>query len=227
MLGAFQMNVLTKLAATAGLAMVLAGPVQAADGSVRPVNYTFPNGAQGFALTGHGGPINPGILVGFNPQPDPPGDTAAPTIDLSDRLTPVITNLAESQGWQFQLAITGFGDGSVIPLPTFNPDGFHSTRAVLGEHVFLIGLLFGPGVVDRGSLVGFNPQPDPPGDVLAGQFNFEGAADPFMAFRITMDGTPLSFTYDAVPEPTEWALLIMGFGLVGSVLRRRQAALPA
>jgi PEP-CTERM motif len=27
---------------------------------------------------------------------------------------------------------------------------------------------------------------------------------------------------NAVPEPTSWALMILGFGLVGSVLRRRQ-----
>jgi len=217
------MNVLTKWAVAAGLALALAGPVQAADGSVRPANALL-GGLPGFALSSHGGVVNPGVLVGFNPQPDPPGDGVRPTIDLSDPFNPVLTNPAESQGWQFILALTGMaGDGSVIPLPEFNPDGAHTTRAVLGDHVFLIGLLFGPGVVDRGSIAGFNPQPEPPGDVLAGQFNFEGRADPWMAFSITVDGTPLSFSY-GVPEPAEWALLITGFGLVGATLRRRRTA---
>ncbi|MDB5425103.1 MAG: hypothetical protein JWQ29_2519, partial [Phenylobacterium sp.] len=201
------MTLHTKLSAMAAALLLLAAGAAhaaAADGSVKPVNYLFPNGDPGFTLTGHGGPINPGVLVGFNPQPEPPGDVAAPTIDLSNPFAPVITHLAESQGWQFQLAITGFGDGSVIPLPTFSREGFHTTRALLGDHVFLIGLLFGPGAVDPGSLVGFNPQPDPPGDVLAGQFNFEGAADPFMAFTMEIDGHPISFSY-GVPEPSEWA----------------------
>ena len=31
----------------------------------------------------------------------------------------------------------------------------------------------------------------------------------------------------AVPEPTNWAMLITGFGLVGAVARRRRQALPA
>ncbi len=215
-------------AMAAGLLLLSAGAAHAAgDGSVKPVNFIFPNGKPGFALTSHGGVINPGILVGFNPQPDPPGDVGRPTIDLRDPFAPVITHPAESQGWQFLLALTGVaGDGSVIPLPTFSREGALSTRAVLGDHVFLIGLLFGPGIVNRGSLVGFNPQPDPPGDVLAGQFNFQGAADPFMAFTISEDGTPLSFNYAAggVPEPAEWALMLSGFGLIGAVLRRRRNA---
>jgi len=34
-----------------------------------------------------------------------------------------------------------------------------------------------------------------------------------------------NFTLTAVPEPASWAMLIMGFGLVGAVARRRRSAL--
>ena len=41
-------------------------------------NYTFPDGGAGLALQGflpaaQNNTYNPGVLVGFNPQPDPPG----------------------------------------------------------------------------------------------------------------------------------------------------------
>ena len=35
--------------------------------------YTFPDGSAGFEFRTSGGLTNPGVLVGFNPQPDPPG----------------------------------------------------------------------------------------------------------------------------------------------------------
>ncbi len=39
------------------------------------------------------------------------------------------------------------------------------------------------------------------------------------------DGTGVSFVVSQVPEPTSWALMIAGFGLVGVASRRRVAAL--
>src|SRR3954469_15607583 len=86
---------LSAVAAFAAVAL-LAGAAQAGDGSVRP-NYKFSDGAAGFRLQTHGGPINPGVFVGFNPQPEPPGDfkpTAlnsykTSSLDLSDAFAPI------------------------------------------------------------------------------------------------------------------------------------------
>lgn len=82
---------------------------------------------------------------------------------------------------------------------------------------------------------------------MTGSFNFIGSSDGnFAAFDLhdlsaysgvtsivitNNDGAGLAydrFSFDtAVPEPQSWALLIAGFGLVGTTMRRRKAALPA
>lgn len=55
-------------------------------------NYVFPDGSGGFALTSRGGVVNPGVLVGFNPQPDPPG-TPPTDISFSNSTNPVLSQL--------------------------------------------------------------------------------------------------------------------------------------
>lgn len=39
---------------------------------------------------------------------------------------------------------------------------------------------------------------------------------------VVSDG--VTFTFGAVPEPVTWAMMIMGFGMIGGVLRRRNQA---
>lgn len=214
-------------AAAAGL-MLWAGAANASGVDNLPIfapNYTFGDGAKGFALTTFGGPINPGVIVGFNPQPDPPGDgDAGALIALLNRANPVLSSPSTGGSFTFLIGLLMPGDGSVIPLPDApGADGRTGERFTLGDHLFDIGLSFGPGPVDPGSWVGFNPQPDPPGDFIGGAFSFGGAADPFMGFNISVDGQALDFALaPGVPEPASWGLMLLGFGAAGSILRARR-----
>jgi hypothetical protein len=199
-----------------GLALVAGGAAQAAS-----PNYIFPSGSPGFALVSHGGPINPGVLVGFNPQPEPPGKGAT-FIDLSRPFAPELINPSTGPGFSFLFALTGLGD-AMIPLPgSPNADGRTRFRQEINGHLVDVTLVFGPGPVDPGSWVAFNPQPDPPGDAFGASFLFAGKEDPFAGFTVSIDGTRLSFTLAGVPEPASWALMIAGFGLVGATLRSRR-----
>jgi hypothetical protein len=214
----------TSTLAAFAAALALAGAAQAADGSVKP-NYQFGDGSHGFRLQSHGGAVNPGIFVGFDPQPDPPGEDSATLLDLTDGTSPTLFN-PTGGGYRFQFYHT-FGDGSVHPLAAPNADGFTSSRHFIGGHDINVTFQFGPGQVDPGSWVGFNPQPDPPGDGFAQEFNFvggevvaQGRGDFFVTFGITVDGEQLTFS--AAPEPATWAMMILGFGGAGVVLRRRR-----
>lgn len=224
-------------------ALAVASAAYAGDGSVRP-NYKFSDGAAGFQLKTHGGPVNPGIFVGFNPQPEPPGDftpTAlnayrTPTLDLSNAFAPIFYADGGGSSFVFEL-YHSFGDGSVRPLDVPNSDGFTRFEHRVGDHLIVFNFQFGggPGAVDPRSWSSFNPQPDPPGDGLAQQFGFlvpavhtaaldalgdAGRGDPFVRIGMTIDGEAISFS--ATPEPATWAVMLLGFGGTGAVLRRRR-----
>ncbi|THD67295.1 PEPxxWA-CTERM sorting domain-containing protein [Phenylobacterium sp.] len=210
-----------------GFVLATAGVAKASgvDPELFAPNYTFPNGSLGFELVSHGGPINPGVIVGFNPQPDPPGDgDNGALIALLHPADPELISPSLGGAFTFTLALQGLGDGSVIPLPGApNSDGFTSLRDEIDGHVISITLQFGPDQVNPETWGGFNPQPIPPGDVLDGSFQFASNVDPYMGFQIDVDGAPLSFSLaPGVPEPQAWALMLLGFGGAGGVLRSRR-----
>jgi hypothetical protein len=174
-----------------------------------------------------GGAIDPGVVVSFNP----PGDGSdGLLIALLDPADPRLISTSTGGSFNFLIGLllpaVMPGDGSVVPLPDApNSDGFTGFREMLGGHDISVSLQFGPGQVDPGSWSSFNPQPDPPGDVLKGSFQFADQVDPWMIFSISVDGDPLKFALDSsggVPEPAEWALMIAGFGGVGAMLRSRR-----
>lgn len=197
-------------------AVVLPALAEAAASPYSPSNYVFPNGAKGFALETSGGLVNPGVLVGFNPQPDPPANS--PILDLST-LTEALVVEGDGSVFRFQLSFLGlrnFVGPRTIGSP--NSDGFTEFEFAGDGSVFVADLGFsGPGGVV--SWVAFDPQPDPPGDFFAYEVGFEG--DATVSLRLTENGVPLSFSPSAVPEPSTWILMGVGFAAFGVLARRR------
>src|SRR5271165_6172407 len=163
-------------AATLAFLAALAIPTgaQAASNPYYLPNYTFPDLITGFHVFTAGGLLNPGVLVGFNPQPDPPG-TPLPYLDLSIRTDPRITSECDGSvdvvcdgSFRFELALTGLSayDGLLLPaVQQPNADGLTTLEFTADGSVFVMTMVFsGPGGVK--SWESFNPQPDPPGDIL-------------------------------------------------------------
>ena len=188
--------------------------------------YTFPDGSAGFEFRTSGGITNPGVLVGFNPQPDPPGFPAT-TADLRDPTSPVFDQTSGGAAYLVTVSLLLPGTPGLL-LPAVSPpdrdgrvqvtcDG-SVTKACDGS-VFQISLAFPAGGVTSWS--SFNPQPDPPGIYFSYLAAFSGA--PTFALSITDGGSPLTFS--PVPEPATWSLMAVGFvSLCAFAMRRRAKA---
>jgi hypothetical protein len=178
------------------------------------------------------GLLLPGVLVGFNPQPDPPGDVGK--IDLGDPERPTIDLDAFGAGTYTFL----FG----VDLPTGGAD-FRVFGAPNSDHIF--SFEYGGFVLDgvasealvtvtiagfAGDWVSFNPQPDPPGDFADNSIGFAFSADPMLSlteqigtldqngdFVPNGDGA-ISF---AVPAPAAVALFPVALAALGFARRRR------
>jgi hypothetical protein len=68
-------------------------------------------------------------------------------------------------------------------------------------------------------------------NILSGTGRFAGTTGAFTGIgTVDVRGGPpsqLSLTFSAVPEPTTWALMLLGFGAIGTSLRRRTRPIAA
>jgi hypothetical protein len=208
------------LAAAAVALMIWAAaafaPTRAASATLRGgPNYTFGDGSKGFAFDTAGGIVNPEVLVGFNPQPDPPGfsgDIYTPEGGGARIFTP-----PSATGYQFELSFLGLGSGRLATPMAPNSDGVTGESFRIGDNTFDVTIAFSGPAAAR-DWAAFNPQPDPPGRWFGSTFDFGAVGDPTATIRITENGAPLSLSL-AAPEPSAWALVIIGVGAVGMMAR--------
>lgn len=168
-----------------------------------------------FATTGPG-ITNPGVLVGFNPQPDPPGSDAR--LDLTNPYHPVLTQDGSGE-FTVVFGLRGnSGSPTSFALPLDDPDiaGRYQFLASVDGQEFRVTFDIGGYL---GGWSGFNPQPDPPGyELNFVGFSFQG--DPSLSILLesgssgpggfTSTGT-YSFSEEAgVPEPGTWLLATLG-----------------
>lgn len=189
-------------------------------------NYMFPDGSPGFAVMSRGGVVNPVLLVGFNPQPEPPALPDA-TIMLGDGTEPLITQPATTDSYTLVMSVIGSGIPTLghPPEPVMPAGAAASTTSLMftaGGHDFVLSLaLTGPGAVIN--WVSFNPQPEPPAQWFGQQFSFSGlATDPTLSFSLTEDGDALSFALVPTPLPATLPLLVGGLGVLGFCAQRRR-----
>lgn len=194
------MRIVTKLAAAAALACV-AAPAQAATiiGQINLIGYVRPIGAP-----------NMGAATGLDfytvLSPGPANDGGMPgTIFSALGSTGIFTG------------ITCLGPcGSIKDLPNFSVGPITSFFDIGSVIFFDLGKITSVTYTTDGSGGGLK--------VLAnGTFRIAGYDNTFGTLSITTQGNGLtSFSATAVsgvPEPANWALMIAGFGMAGSMLR--------
>ncbi len=187
----------------------------------------FPSGpSRTFAFQTTGGILNPEVLVGFNPQPDPPGYGGAQFVPGEGIVAPPTAD----NTFGFVMSFLGGRPEELKGPDAPNSDGVtHEVFSLFSPegvaHVFDVTLHFaGPGSASSWTWGAFNPQPDPPGKWFGSEIGF-AAGDPSVSFSITEDGAPLQLTY--VPEPGAWVLMLVGVAGLGAAARRSRGRMLA
>jgi hypothetical protein len=209
------------------LAIMGSQAAQAVNGAIppgKPPNFDLGSSNLGYLFDTWGGWANPGVIVGFNPQPDPPGK---PVLDIFDH-TQIRIVQPGAGPFNFVIAFPGMA-GLLLPaVAPPNVDGRTSFGFEYGGNVYDIGLAFaGPGPAGSWTWGAFNPQPDPPGIWESYQISFRGY-DPSVAVTVSENGKYLNV--GVAPELSTWAMMLIGFaglGLAGRRAARKSAGLQA
>lgn len=185
-----------------------------------------------FNLRTTGGLTNPGVLVGFNPQPEPP---LATILGLSNPLAPTFTTDEVSAPTTFQVLFALSTPSSIFFEQLSAPDanGFGISAVEVATKVVLFNILFSfttssGGFLDPGSVVGFNPQPEPPLSGFVEGIGFDLELTSLSTATMTLqiqdaDGNTLNFSEApaAIPLPAALPLFLTGLAGLG-IMRRRQ-----
>ena len=184
------------------------------------------------------GLTNPGVLVGFNPQPEPPAGVIT-QLDNSDPSEPMLTVPGQSTGTFFDLFIA-MGLPAVqlqlVPdaIPSDTVDTLHLQAMAMGQAGVMMNLFdvyfdfqsTSGGVMDGATAVAFNPQPEPPGfgadSDFGVNFTFTSFSDVSVGLRV-VDTQGNQLNLKRVPEPATLTTFALGLAGLGFVRRRRSA----
>lgn len=177
---------------------------------------------------------DPLILLGFNPQPDPPtGDFPLVDVSPDGMMVSLSRNTNGTSNFRILFGIT---DGVFFEINAAGePDVGQFQFDVMdgGSGALMFDVLFdistdSGGVPEEFSWVGFNPQPDPPGLALGGDtigFDFEFTSLSLATLEVRIqdsEGTMMTFT--KVPEPSSVTLAALALlSMLAHGHRRRRA----
>jgi hypothetical protein len=181
-----------------------------------------------------GGFDNPIFWVLFNPQPEPPGDWF--TYSVNSQGEAVFTAQYGAEGLRLMFGVsslTGLLDNISLSKTV---DGFTSLVLSGTQPIYRADFTFDSGgMLFPGSLVAFNPQPEPPGAPYIKQWVtfdlLDAAGGPVpmmtevnMTMRLTdANGNLVKLEPAPVPEPATVLLFCAGMSfLVGIGIRRKR-----
>ena len=144
----------------AGIAMVR----PAAAELVLPAAFDYQLIGVPLVATGGPAPINPGVLVGLNPQPLPPLPDPGASLDLTNPGDPLYTypGTGALENFQFEWGMGAAGQVS-FSTPTPTPgDPLQYTFTGTDNLLDVYSIVLNFGGADPGSFVSLNPQPLPP-----------------------------------------------------------------
>lgn len=172
-------------------------------------------------LTGGSSFINGGSFQILNPMP---GFSVGNNVQQSDNLFA----FDEQQGVTLAAAVGGVAAGTVVNshYVFYDPDDLETGIGYVDFDGDILGVLTAKGQMDSTDALLGNGNVNYISVALRGLEN----ADSFnvvgnrlnIDFRAASPGDYIRVLTTAVPEPSTWAMMIGGFGLVGGAMRRRR-----